>query len=63
MVIVPPTASPERLRSRLAYQVLWDVGTAADVLVWPRDRFESRLHLKASLPATVMEEGKLVYAA
>ena len=36
---------------------------AADVLVWTRERFDSRLILQASLPATVLREGKLLYAA
>ena len=33
MVVVPDEASPERRRSRLAYERLWGTGTAADVLV------------------------------
>jgi predicted nucleotidyltransferase len=63
LVIVPDDAPPERRRSRLAYQVLRGTGIAADVLVWPRSAFEARLHLRASLPATVLREGKLLYAA
>jgi uncharacterized protein len=63
MVIVPDDASPARKRSRLAYDVLRGTGTAADVLVWTRSAFESRLHLVASLPATVIREGKLLHAA
>ncbi len=63
MIIVPDDALPERRRSRLAYEVLWGTGTAADVLVWTVGQFESRLHLRASLPATVIREGKLLYAA
>ncbi len=35
MVIVSDDAPPERRRSRLAYEVLWGTGAAADVLVWP----------------------------
>ncbi len=62
MVIVPDDAPPERRRSRLAYEVLWGTGVAADVLVWTRQQFESRLHLRASLPATVIREGRLVHA-
>jgi uncharacterized protein len=62
LLVVPDSASPERRRSRLAYEVLWGTGVAADVLVWTRERFESRLPLKASLPATVLREGKLLYA-
>ena len=63
LVVVPETAPPERRRSRLAYEVLWGTGTAADVLVWTRHGFESRLHLQASLPATVVREGTLLHAA
>jgi predicted nucleotidyltransferase len=61
MVVVPDSAPPDRRRSRLAYEVLWGTGTGADVLVWTRDSFDNRLHLRASLPATVVREGKLVY--
>lgn len=63
LVVVPDDAPLARQSSRLAYQVLWGTGTAADVLVWPRRRFESRMHMKASLPATVAREGKLLHAA
>jgi len=61
LVVVPDDVPPHRRRSRLAYEVLRGTGVAADVLVWTRDPFESRLPLRASLPATVMAEGRLVY--
>jgi uncharacterized protein len=63
MVIVPDDSSEERRRSRLAYQTLHGTGIAADVLVCTRRYFEERLHLRASLPATILREGKLVHAA
>lgn len=63
MVVVPDSAPNDRKRSRLAYEVLRGTGTAADVLVYTRGAFESRLHLAASLPATVLREGRLVHAA
>jgi predicted nucleotidyltransferase len=63
MVVVPNGAPPERKRSRLAYQALRGTGTAADVLVWTRQAFDERLHLQASLPYTIVSEGKLLYAA
>ena len=62
MVVVADDTPPERRRSRLAYQVLRGTGTAVDVLVWPRQMFAERLHLPASLPATIMREGRLLYA-
>lgn len=61
MVVVPNDAPPEQRRSRRAYEVLRGTGTAADVLVWTRERFTSRLHVVASLPATIMREGTLIY--
>ena len=63
MVIVPNSAPPERRASRLAYKVLRGTGTAADVLVWAREDFDRRLHLRASLPYAIISEGKLLYAA
>ena len=63
LLVVPDHAPPERKRSKLAYRVLWGTGTAADVLVWTRSDFDSRVHLASSLPATVMREGKLLHAA
>jgi predicted nucleotidyltransferase len=63
LIVVPDNAPPQRRRSRLAYEALWGTGIATDVLVWTHDRFESRLPLKGSLPATVLREGKLLYAA
>ena len=63
MVLVPDDAAPERRGSRLAYQALRGTGIAADVLVWTRGSFERRAHVVASLPATVLREGKLLHAA
>jgi predicted nucleotidyltransferase len=63
MVVVPDDASPERLRSRLAYRALRGTGTAADIVVWPRSGFERRSRVAASLPATVSREGLLLYGA
>jgi predicted nucleotidyltransferase len=61
MIIVPDDAPKERRRSRLAYQAMRGAGTAADVLVWLKSNFERRAHVVASLPATVLREGKLLY--
>ena len=62
LIVVSDEASPEQKRSRLAYQALRGTRTAADVLVWTKEAFDSRLHLPASLPAMVAREGKLLYA-
>lgn len=63
MVVVPERSEPMHRLARRAHRVLWDLGTAADVLVWGREEFDSRRELRASLPATILDEGTLLYAA
>ena len=63
MVIVPDDAGEERLDSARAYPILWGVGTAIDVVVWPSSDYTRRLRVVASLPSTVAREGRLLYAA
>jgi hypothetical protein len=36
---------------------------AADVIVWEKSRFDRRARVVCSLPATVLREGKVIYAA
>ena len=63
LLIVPDDAAPDRKRSRLAYETLRGTGIAADVLVCTRSYFDARAHLRASLPGTVLREGRLVHVA
>lgn len=63
MVVVPDDAPPVRRRSRLAYEALRGTGRAADILVYTRSSFDSRLHVRTSLPATIVSEGRLLHAA
>lgn len=63
LVVVPDNVPKDRRRSGRAYEALWGLAVAADVLVWTRSAFDSRLHLKASLPSTVLREGRLIHAA
>jgi len=63
LVVVPDDAPQERRRSRLAYESLWGTKGAVDVLVCTRSYFDARRHLKASLPGTVLREGRLLHAA
>lgn len=63
LVVVPDDAPPERKDSKLAYRALWGTRAAADVLVCSRSYFEARRHLRASLPGTVLREGRLLHAA
>ncbi len=63
MVVVPDDAPRPLRRAAPAYAALWELHTAVDVLVWTREAFDSRLHLRASLPSTVQRDGRLVYSA
>ena len=63
LVVVPDDAPPDRLRSRRAYEALWGLGAAVDVIVTRRGAFEARAGVPTSLPATVLEEGVLLHAA
>ena len=61
LMVVVPDDTPVPLRdSGRAYKAIWRLGVASDVLVWTRSDFEDRVCLKASLPATIMREGKLL---
>lgn len=63
LLVAPDDAPAERRDSKLAYQVLWGTKSAADVIVWEKSRFERRSHVVCSLPATVLREGRMLYAA
>jgi uncharacterized protein len=62
--VVVPDDAPRELRNEVTgYRALSGVGTATDVVVWTLGEFEKRLHLRASFPATVFREGRLLYGA
>ena len=63
MVVVSTSDEPAYRRARAAYAALRGIDAAVDVVVWTQEAFASRLHLRASFPATVVREGKLLYAA
>ena len=66
MVVVPDTAPSPLRQSDRGYKALLGLkgkATAADILVWTRENFEKRLHLKASLPSTIIREGRLLHGA
>jgi uncharacterized protein len=62
LLVVPDDALPERKQSQLAYEALRGTGVAADVLVCTRTWFDRRRDLRASLPGTVLREGRLLHA-
>jgi predicted nucleotidyltransferase len=63
LIVVPDDAAPERRTGRLGYEALWGLPVAADIVVWTRSAFDRRCRVPASLPATVLREGRLLHAA
>ncbi|MGI8744143.1 MAG: nucleotidyltransferase domain-containing protein [Bryobacteraceae bacterium] len=62
LVVVPDDTPASRLRPAALAQVLQGIATAADVIPWPKSDFEGRAaYVKASLPATVVREGRILY--
>ena len=60
--VVLPDDAPDRLYRPGIHRALWDLGTATDVVRFPASDFDARAtHAKASLPATIVNEGKLLY--
>lgn len=63
LVVVPASELPGYKRDQVACRVVMDLDVAVEILVWTRAEFDRKRHLKASLPATLEREGRLVYAA
>jgi predicted nucleotidyltransferase len=61
--LVLPDSTPAEVRnSKEIYKILWDIDAPIDILAWTRSDFYRRLPARASMPATIVREGKLLYA-
>jgi len=63
LVVVPRTDEPAHRLAQAAYRAMGLRTLAMDVLVLPAEEFERRSRAPSSLPATVLREGRLLYAA
>lgn len=63
LLVVPDGLAPLSEAWARAYEALCSLRIPVDIQLWPRSLFERQLRLRASLPATVLREGKLLYAA
>ena len=63
LVVVPSSDQPPYRRAQAAYHAMGRRNLSIDVLVMTRDEFDQRAPAVASLPATVLREGKMLYAA
>jgi predicted nucleotidyltransferase len=63
-VVVPDEAPIELLRDGGIYSLLRGMGYPKDIVPWRRSDFDAHAaYVRASLPATVIREGKLLYDA
>jgi predicted nucleotidyltransferase len=62
LIVVPPTDIPGHRLSQQAYRAAGEHPLSLDRLVMPTDEFAWRRRSPASLPSTVLREGKLIYA-
>src|SRR5947207_15849520 len=64
LVVVPDDFPVEKLRAGGARKAVRGIGYAKDIVPWRRTDFEERAAwVKASLPATVVREGRVLYDA
>lgn len=61
-VVVPDQTSQEKFRPGAAHGALAGIEAASDIVPWRLSDFEQRAAwVKASLPATVVREGRVLY--
>ena len=63
LVVVSTSQLPGHRRDAMALRALRGLRLSVDVLVLTRAEFDGKLDVVCSLPATVVREGKLIYAA
>ena len=63
--VVVPDATPDSIfRNGEVYGRLRGIGVPVDVVPWRQSDFDGRsAHVRSSLPATVLREGRLVYGS
>jgi predicted nucleotidyltransferase/HEPN domain-containing protein len=61
LLVVPDDAPRDLLTSRIPYAAVRDLHLLTDLVVYTRSYFGARLHLIASMPATIVREGTLLY--
>lgn len=63
LVLVDRPLKPRYRLSQEGFRALRGIPATVDVVVWDRETFDARLHLRASFPATVVREGRLLHVA
>lgn len=63
LMVVSTSALPRYRREQAAFRILCGSGASKEIIVLTRREFDAKRPVVCSLPATVMREGKLLYAA
>jgi len=64
LVVVPDDVPDDKLRPGAGRRAVRGTGFAKDIVPWRKTDFEDRAAwVRSSLPATVVREGRLLYAA
>jgi uncharacterized protein len=63
LIVVPYASEPAHRLAQAAYHALPVHSLPIDILVMSRDEFERRSRAASSLPATILREGRTLYAA
>lgn len=64
MVVVPDSDEPSYRRAQEVHRSLErQFRFSLDILVWTREEFDRKLPNPATLPSTILREGRLLYAA
>jgi hypothetical protein len=62
LVVVRSSDLPRYKRDQQAFRLLCGVGAPKDVIVLTRPEFDQKISVICSLPATVVREGRMIYA-
>lgn len=63
LIVVPHASEPAHRLAQAAYHALPVHSFPIEILVMSRDEFEQRSRAASSLPATILREGRTLYAA
>jgi predicted nucleotidyltransferase len=63
LIVVKESVTPRFKLARRAFRSLCGVGASKDVVVLTSGEFDRKAAVAASLPATVLREGNLLYAS
>jgi hypothetical protein len=62
MLVVTSSDEPSHRRAQAAYRAIDRHSVPTDILIWTREEFDRRRPNPATLPGTILREGRVLYA-